>query len=175
MPPSSSRGSVTCSARWGAVLGQQLLPPTADDRRDEQHVLVDEALVDQRLDERRAAPHEHVLPLAQRADPFDDVVGDDRRVVPVGVLQRRRHDVLGHRVERVGEEVARARGPGGGEALVGDPPEQHRVGLLQHLAVELAGLVAEERAGPQVRVLGDVVERGEGGDGELAHVNLRVA
>ena len=81
----------------------------------------------------------------------------------------RRHDVLGHRVELVRERVARAGRPRRGEALVGDAAEQHRVGVAQDGVVELAGVVALELAGPQVRVLDDVVERDEAGDGELAH------
>ena len=50
------------------------------------------------------------------------------RVGPLRVLQRRGDHVLRHVVELV-RELAVARRPGGGEALVGLPPQQQRVGV----------------------------------------------
>src|SRR5690242_8597124 len=58
----------------------------AHDRRVEQRELVDQAGVEQRLHERRAAPDQQVLLLAQLTYALD--VRDDRRVVPLRGLER---------------------------------------------------------------------------------------
>src|SRR4029453_2601095 len=70
----------------------------------------------------------------------------------------------------VAEVVAGARGPCRSEALVGGAAEQHRVGVAQDGGVELTRVLALELAGPQARVLHDVVERDECGGGDLSHI-----
>src|SRR6476646_10230534 len=75
----------------------------AEDRREHhQPELVDEVVLEQRADERAASVDEDgalgfLLELLQ---PADDVAGDDRRVLPLGILERVRDDVL-----RVGVEL----------------------------------------------------------------------
>jgi hypothetical protein len=81
-----------------------------------------------------------VLLLLQFRDLVDHVAGDHGRVGPLRVAQRRRHDVLLHGVELVGE-LPVALGPGRGEALVGAPAEQQRGGAHRLVQLELVALV----------------------------------
>ena len=107
-------------------------------------------------------------------------VGDDGRVRPLRVLQRRGHDVLRHRVEAVGELALAAR-PRVREALVGPPPEQQRRRSERLLGLELVALVATvelERPRPAhevvvpARRLHDAVERDELSHHDPAHLHL---
>jgi hypothetical protein len=115
--------------------------------------------------------------VTQLLDAVRHVALEHRRVRPLRVLQRRGHDVLRHLVELVGE-LALARRPGFGEALVGLPAEQQRGGVHRLVELELvAVLAALELERPTAvlvvlgaaRVLDDAVDRDELGDHDLAH------
>jgi hypothetical protein len=101
----------------------------------------------------------------------DDVVRDHVRVVPLGVLQRGRDDVLRQRVDLVGDGVAGARRPDRGKALVGAPAHQEGVAgegqLRLHLAEALVAGTAERR--PQVRPFDDAVDGDVRRVDDLAH------
>ena len=92
-------------------------------------------------------------------------------VVPLRVLQRRRDDVLRHRVDLVGDGVAGARRPDRREAVVGAPAHQQRVAGQGQIRLDLAEALvagtAERR--PQVRPLDDAVEGDVGRVDDLAH------
>jgi len=81
----------------------------------------------------------HVL--LQLRDVLGEIAAEHGRVVPLGVRQRRRDDVLGHAVELVGE-LTIPRRPGLGEALIGHPAQQQRLGLQGLVELELVSLVA---------------------------------
>jgi len=86
---------------------------------------VDQVVLDQRLDEPRAAVDEDVprVALLELADLLDHVAVDDRRVAPGGIRQREGDDVRRHRVEVVGELALEAR-PRRRELLVGNAAQQ---------------------------------------------------
>src|SRR6266516_4060303 len=65
-----------------------------------------------------------------------DVAPQHGRVVPLGFLEGRGDDVLGHGVELV-SELAVPRRPGGSEALVGHPPQQQGLGREGLVELEL--------------------------------------
>src|ERR687896_751935 len=94
-------------------------------------------------------PVELVLELAHLGGRVAAI--EDRRVVPLRILQRRRDDELRHRVELVGELALTLR-PGAGEALVGAPADQEGVGLPCLVQLELVSVVTaiELEAPPRV-------------------------
>src|SRR5438034_11183726 len=69
-----------------------------------EHNLVDEIVFLQRVHELRAAVDDDVVGelLLELADLCCDIAMDDRRVVPFGLVQGRRHHELGHAVDLVG-------------------------------------------------------------------------
>ena len=77
-------------------VAEQALAAAEDDRVDEQPVLVDQVVAQELVDEVRAAVDEEVAAglRLQLPDLGGHVAGDDRRVVPVGPLERVRDDVL---------------------------------------------------------------------------------
>src|SRR5215213_2673630 len=96
-------------AKWPAAgqlevghRGRVLEQPEAtaqDDRVDEQAVLVDEPLGDQLAHKRHAAGELELGPLLELADLVDSA--QDRGVVPLGILEGGRDDVLAHPVQMV--------------------------------------------------------------------------
>jgi hypothetical protein len=141
-------------------------------RVDHQPVLVDEVVLHQRLDQRVGAVDEDLAVESGHVVDRDDV-----RVVPRRIAQRRRHDVLRHRVELVGEaRLVGAIRPRGGEALVGRAAEQERVGGHHLVDLELVALVAAlelERPAAELELLGapGVLHHAVEGD-ELRHHDL---
>src|SRR5215208_7127355 len=137
------------------LLLEGLLARPEDHREDHQVDLVDEVALDQLLHQPVAPRHlqlavELLLQLAHLGRRVAAV--EDRRVVPLRVLERRRDDELRHRVELVGE-LALALRPGAGEALIGSQPYQQGVGLPRLVQLELIPVVsAVELEGP-IRVL----------------------
>jgi hypothetical protein len=128
-------------------------------------------VVDQRLDELRAAVDDDVttLLLLQLRDLLREVAFQHCRVVPLRLLQGRGDHVLGHGVELVGE-LALSGGPGLGKALVRDAAQQQRLGRERFVELELVALVsAVDLEGPtsvlealgSARVFHDTVERHE--------------
>src|SRR5215213_316250 len=137
------------------LLLEGLLARPEDHREDHQVDLVDEVALDQLL-------HQPVAPrylqlavelLLQIAHLLRRVAAvEDRRVVPLRLLERRRDDELRHRVELVCE-LALALRPGAGEALIGSQPYQQGVGPPRLVQLELIPVVsAVELEGP-IRVL----------------------
>ena len=90
-----------CRARFP----EEPLAGADDDRVDLEVEGVNEVVLDQRLDELRAAMNDDVavVSLLELPDLVDDVTRKDGGVVPFGVGQGLRDDVLGHRVELVRE------------------------------------------------------------------------
>src|ERR687889_1607612 len=137
------------------LLLEGLLARPEDHREDHQVDLVDEVALDQLLHQSVTTRHlqlavELLLQLAHLGRRVAAV--EDRRVVPLRVLERPRDDELRHRVELVGE-LALALRPGAGEALIGSKPYQQGVGLPRLVQLELiAGVSAVELEGP-TRVL----------------------
>src|ERR671924_585076 len=109
----------------------------ADDLR------VDEFELNQCLHELGAAMHDEVtfVPVPQLRDLVADVAPYDRRVLPFGCFEGRRHDVLRHGVELLGEGTF-PRWPGSGKALVRPTPEQECLGCERLVQLELVALVA---------------------------------
>src|SRR6266545_3918837 len=89
-----------------------------------------------------------VVSLFELPDLVDDVTGKDGGVVPFGVGQGLRDDVLGHGVELV-RELALVVRPDGSEAVVGDPAEQKGVRVHRLVELELVAFrAAAEGVGP---------------------------
>ena len=126
-----------------ARLAEEALAASEHDGEDHQPELVDEVVLDQRLHEPGAAVDDDVavLLLLQLRDFLHDVALQHRRVVPLGLIQGRGDDVLGHVVELVGE-LAVPRRPGLGKALVGHAPQQQGLGRERFVELELVALVA---------------------------------
>ena len=150
---SSARAATSaCPASW-----EEPLAAAEEHREDHQPVLVDEAVLDQRVRERGAAGDEDraAVALLQLRDRCRDVALEQRRVVPVELRQGCRCDVFRHRVHLV-RKVAFPRRPRLGEALVGDAPEQERLGLEYLVQLVLHLLRSDEvthPAGVRVRRL----------------------
>jgi hypothetical protein len=96
------------------------------------------------LHEPRAAGDEDVTRelLLQLADFLSEIALEHRRAVPLGVLEGRRDDELGHLVHLL-PELARAVHcrPGLGKALIRHTPEKLRVARHQLVELELVALV----------------------------------
>jgi hypothetical protein len=131
--------------RWQAAR-QGILPTSSDaedHREDHEAVLVDQLVTRQCLNQLRAASNQNVATglLLQPGHFIEDVAGQDRRVVPVGLLQRCRDDVLWHRVHPFGEANLVFDGrPGSSEALVRFAAEQLRVRIEQLIKLEFVAL-----------------------------------
>src|SRR4051794_8167347 len=141
-------------ASLGCLL-EGLLARPEDHRKDHQVDLVHEVGVDEVLHEPVTARHlqlavELLLELTHLSRRVAAV--EDRRVAPLGVLERRRDDELRHGVELVGE-LAFAVRPGAGEALIGAPSEQQRVGAPGLLELELVSVVTAVELERPPRVL----------------------
>src|ERR671930_1764705 len=86
-------------------LSEETFAGADDDRVDHQAELVHEVVLDQRLRQLRTAVNDDValVPLLELRDRLDHVAVEHSRVVTVRVLQSGEDDVLGQRVELVGE------------------------------------------------------------------------
>src|SRR5262249_9791440 len=135
--------------------------------------------LDQRVYELEAAGDDDVPVdlLLQRRDLAKHVAGEDRRVVPGGMLEGCGHDVLGQAVQPV-RQLAAAGWPPRGKPLVASPAEQEGPGgprLLKRELAELRAVLdqADPAAGPEAfvagRVLDDSVERNVLADDDLSH------
>src|SRR5215208_417224 len=166
-------------------VAEQTLPFSEDDREHHQAVLVDEILLLQRVHKLRAAVDDDVVGelLLELAYLGCDIPADDGRVVPLGLVQRRRDDELGHVVELVGE-LSFPRWPRIREAVVRHAPEEECVGRHRLVELELVSLFApvELKAPTAVlvilgatRVFDDAVHRHELCDHDLSHGYLRVS
>src|SRR4029079_5395394 len=108
---------------------EQALAGAEHDGEDHQPPLVDEVGLEQPLNELGAPVHDDValVCLAQLRHLLREVTPEHGGVAPLRALERRRDDVLRHRVELVGELAVAGR-PRRGEALVGVPTEEQRLG-----------------------------------------------
>jgi hypothetical protein len=92
--------------------------------------------------------------------------------------RRRGDDVLGDRVDEVGERLLVGGGPIARPLVVGAAPEQHRALPSEHRLLEARQLVVEDRRAVRlgglrkvaVRVLGRAVERDQGVENDVWHV-----
>src|SRR6185437_1014498 len=98
------------------------------------------------------------------------ITTDDGAIVPVGMLQRARDDVLGHVVYLLGEAIAAPARPGGSETFVRRAAQQQRLGgrKLVHFepvafwpALELKCPTASRQALRAAGVLHHTVQRDE--------------
>src|SRR3990172_1408289 len=157
-PPRSNRWYVpplplvtdsTCLSATGTV--PLALAGAEHHREDEQPVLVDQVVLQQRLEQFGAAPSVHgpagLLP--EPPDLGDNVALDQTGIVPRDTLEAARHHVLWPRVERGRDGVIGVGdlGPVIGEDVVGLAPEQESVGVRDplgdqppHDIVDIGGL-----------------------------------
>src|SRR5512133_503701 len=136
------------------LLVENLFARTENYRKDHQVDLVDEIAFKQLLDELVAARHlqlavELILELAHLGGRVAAI--EDRCVVPLRILERRRDDELRHRVELVGELTLTLR-PGAGEALKSASADHEGVGLPCLVQLELVPVLTaiELEAPPRV-------------------------
>jgi hypothetical protein len=128
-------------------LPEQVLPAAQDDRVDRDPVLVDEVVPHQRVDEIGASRCQDVAArlLLQFPDLVEDVAAEQRRVLPLHVLQGLRNHVLRERIDPVGEAlVAGRRRPKRRPDLVRHAPQEervHREDLLDLVALHVVGRV----------------------------------
>lgn len=109
---------------------EQALPATQDHRVDRDPVLVDQAVVHQRIDQVGAACDQDVpTGLILQLSDFDrDVAAEKDRVLPRELLEAVRDDVLRKGVDPVGEAlVTRSRGPERRPDVIGHAPEERGV------------------------------------------------
>jgi hypothetical protein len=144
---------------------EEPLHPPHDDGKDHEPVLVDQAVLRQRVHEVCAAEDEDVLAglLLERGHSLRDVVLDQGRVVPLeGLFQGRGGYVLGVAVHprAVLTRLLLHPGPGGGETLVGNPPEQKGAGRGEFVELEPIPRLVRELEGP-ARVFHHPVQRHE--------------
>src|SRR5207237_806372 len=116
--------------------------------------------------------------LLQLRNLLHDVSLEHNRVVPVGFIEGRRDDVLGHAVEFVCELVLHG-WPGRGEALICHTSQQQRFAVERLVELELFALrPAVELEGParmleaftSSRGLHHTIERDEFSDDDPAHL-----
>ena len=152
-------------------LAEEALARPEHDREDDQPQLVDQVVLDQRSPELMAGRDDDlsVQLLLEPRDLGHHVAREDRRVVPLGIHERRGHDVLGHAVQPV-RELAGPGPPPRAEVLIASPAEQPCLGAqrlverhlgprFQVLAPELDEPAAQPEALRAVRVLDHSVER----------------
>ena len=154
-------------------VAEQVLAAAQDDRVDEQPVLVDQVVAQQLVDQVRAAVHQQVAARLrlQRPDLGGHVARDDRRVAPVGPLERVRHDVLRDAVHPVGQfgVAAAGRRPERRPDLPGPAAQQERVGRHRlGLVVDLV-LVVLDAQRPRVPAAPVLVEPGRLDDAVDGH------
>src|SRR5919204_3180102 len=126
-----------------ARLAKHPLAGAEEDREHHQAQLADQILVDQRLDQRRAAVDDDVAVdlVPQPRNLLADVAPDHGRVGPLRILQGARDDVLRHLVELVGE-LALARRPRLGEALIRHAAQEQGLRAHRLLQFEPVALLA---------------------------------
>src|SRR5215204_1959262 len=168
------------------VVREDALSDPEDDREDHQAQHIDEISLEQAVDQRVAAMGQDV-PLDLALEARDVVEApQDRRVLPGRLLERRGDHVLRHRVEPLGEGgrglvvSLLPLGPRRREALVGDAAEQHHLGVVRLLRLDLVLALVRELERPRgvfvvllaARRLHDAVHRNELGDDDPAHRSL---
>src|SRR5215218_9922582 len=166
-----------------AGLVEEALAGPEHDREDDQAQFVDQVMLDQRAPELIARGDDDlsVQLLLEPRDLLHHIAVEDRRVVPLWLYERGRHDVLGHAVQPVGELAAPGSPPGSEELVAGAAQEpclgaqrvreRELVPLFEVLASELDEPAAQPEALRTVRVLDDAVERDvlRSADHDLSH------
>src|ERR687897_3385678 len=112
-----------------AGLAEEALPGPEHDREDLQPQLVDEVVLQQRVYELEAGGDDD-FPLELVLKPRDlvkHVALEYRRVVPLGILEGRGHDVLWQAVQPV-RQLATPGWPPRGEPFVAPPTQQQGLG-----------------------------------------------
>src|SRR4029450_2684870 len=162
-----------------AGLAEEALAVPEHDREDLQPQLVDQVVLQQRAQELEAAGDDD-LPfylLLQLRDRVHGVALEYRRVVPVGILEGRGHDVLGEAVQPV-RQLATPSWPPRGEPPSAPPTQEQGLGAEGLVERELADLwavldQADPAADPEAfvtgRVLDDPVECDVLADHDLSH------
>src|SRR5262245_11244688 len=159
---------------------EETLAAAEDRREDHQPQLVDEVVLEERVDERATAGNEdRALSLFfELLQPADDVAGDDTRVLPLRIRQGVRDDDLRVAVQLVRERPFAGR-PRFGETLVGDAPEELHIRVHELVELELVAFVSPvvlEGPGPVLavlraaRILEDSVDGNELRDNQLSHL-----
>jgi hypothetical protein len=146
----------------GAGLAEEALAGPEHDGEDDQPQLVHQVVLDQRASELVAGGDDDVSVelVLQLRDLAHHVALEDDRVAPLGILEGRGHDVLGHAVQPV-RELAAPRSPAHAEELVASPAEQPRLGaqrLLERDLVPRCQVLAPELPEPaaQLEALGAI-------------------
>ncbi len=132
---------------------------------DEEAVLVDQARVEQRLDERAAALDEDAAPelMFQGGDSFDDIALEHARIAPWLLQRRRGDDVFRSAVEPVRHPhlVVPKGGPVRREHVVGRAAEEERIRVANALLDRRRPRVTVIRIEPLIHVVGveDAIQR----------------
>src|SRR4029453_15903032 len=126
-----------------AGLAEETLAGPEHDREDLQPQLVDQVVLHQRAYELEAAGHDDfpVELVLQRRDRVHRVALEYRRVVPVGILEGRGHDIFGQAVQPV-RQLATPGWPPRGEPLVAPPTQQQGISVQPLVERELVELWA---------------------------------
>jgi hypothetical protein len=139
-------------------LGKHSPPRPEDHREDHQPKLVDEAVLQQPVNERPAPGHEDdsVDLFLEPRHFLGDVTPEECGVVPVHLVERARDHVLRHLVHLVREAgLVGSPGPRCGEALVGHSPQQERLRFERLVElVRVLACVAEVERPPAVGIAG---------------------
>src|SRR5215203_3017280 len=179
-------GACELETRGYRAAVEQALSLSEHQRERPEPELVDEAVLEQRLDQVPAAVHLQLgaILLLARADPVGHLALYQLLVLPVELGELRRGHVLGRIVERLSAWIVGVR-PVGRENLVGVATEDEVEGLrhrLSHRPLHLLVPVAERPAAVleaataillgAARRLHDAVEGQEGVHDELSHVRV---
>src|SRR5207249_3254380 len=126
-----------------AGLAEEALAGPEHDRVDLQAQLVDEIVLHQRAYELEAGPDDDfaVLLMLQSRNLVHHVALYHRRILPVGILEGRGHDVLGQAVDPV-RQLATPGWPSGGEPFVAPPTQQQGLGAQRLVECELVDPLA---------------------------------
>jgi len=112
---------------------EETLSAAEDNRVDHEPVFIDESMLHQRSYQPAAAYDRDDAPglLLEFSHFLRNVSFDHGRVVPFGLPECSRNDVLGHAVQLVGDSelVIGAGGPGGGEDVISGSPEEYGIGF----------------------------------------------
>src|SRR3954471_7796465 len=152
---------------------EEPLAATEDDRIDQQPIFIDQLVPKQLVDEIWAAIDEKIAArlLLEPRHARRDIARDDRRVVPVGPLERVRYDVLRDAVHLLDQFLVadRLRRPERGPDLPGPTPEQERLGIHRLGLVEDLVLVRLEAERPGIATAPVLIEPGRLDDAVEGH------
>ena len=105
------------------ILAEETLAAADDDRKDKQAELIDQVVPQESVDEIGTAVDQDRAARVglQPRDGRPRIVRDERRAGPFDATEAARHDVFGHGVDPIADDVVADRRPERGPDLVGRP------------------------------------------------------